>query len=115
MSGGGAAAMGCTGCGMPATDPPGQFVFDKTIMVGGVARKYNLRLPTAYDQSKPYRTIFSLHGCGSPCDQLINMQDAMGFDAIIIAPEQISGDCNSQSNMSKGLAGVRRFGDLGGG
>jgi len=104
MSGGGAAGLGSSGCGMPATDPLGQFVFDKVIMVGGAARKYNLRLPAAYDQNKPYRTIFSLHGCGSHHDQLINMQDAMGFDAIIIAPEQVSGDCfDDQSNMSKDL------------
>jgi polyhydroxybutyrate depolymerase len=104
MSSAGNAAVASNGCGMQPTDPAGQFVFDKTIMVDGVQRKYNLRLPTAYDQNRPYRTIFSLHGCGSHHDQLINMQAAMGFDAIIIAPEQLSGNCfDDQSSMSKDL------------
>ncbi len=85
-------------------DPPGQFVFGKTIMLAGTARKYSLRLPAAYDSKKPYRTIFSLHGCNSHQDQLINIQNAMGFDAIIIAPEQVSGGCfDDQSSMSKDL------------
>src|SRR5882672_10376327 len=104
MSSGGNAAVASSGCGMPATDPAGQFVFDKTILVAGAERKYSLRLPAAYDQNRPYRTIFSLHGCGSHHDQLINMQDAMGFDAIIIAPEQVPGNCfDDQSSMSKDL------------
>ena len=104
MSSGGNAAVASSGCGTPASDPAGQFVFDKTVMVAGVQRKYSLRLPTAYDQSRPYRTIFSLHGCSSHHDQLINMQDALGFDAIIIAPEQVSGNCfDDQSSMSKDL------------
>ncbi len=96
--------MPSTGCGTPAMDPPGQFVFGKTIMLAGTARKYSLRLPAAYDSKKPYRTIFSLHGCNSHQDQLINIQNAMGFDAIIIAPEQVSGGCfDDQSSMSKDL------------
>jgi poly(3-hydroxybutyrate) depolymerase len=104
VSSGGNAAVASSGCGTPATDPTGQFVFDKTILVEGAQRKYSLRLPTAYDPNRPYRTIFSLHGCGSHHDQLINMQDAMGFDAIIIAPEQVSGNCfDDQSSMSKDL------------
>ncbi len=95
---------GSAGCGMMPTDPLGQFVFNKTIMVGGVARKYSLRLPAGYDRNKPYRTIFSHHGCGSHNDQLINIHTATGFDAIIIAPEQISGNCfDDQSNMSRDL------------
>jgi poly(3-hydroxybutyrate) depolymerase len=99
-----AAATPSAGCGKPASDPPGQFVFNKVVMVSGVARQYSLRLPAGYDSSKPYRTIFSLHGCGSHNDQLINIQNATGFDAIIIAPEQISGNCfDDQSNMSKDL------------
>ena len=103
-SSGGASALPSTGCGTPAADPLGQFVFNKTIMVGGTARQYSLRLPTGYDPSKPYRTIFSLHGCNSHNDQLINIQNAVGFDAIIIAPEQVSGGCfDDQSSMSKDL------------
>ncbi len=101
---GGANPMRSAGCGMPATDPAGQFVFNKTVMVSGVARKYSLRLPAGYDPNKAYRTIFSLHGCGAHNDQLINIQTATGFDAIIIAPEQVSGNCfDDQSSMSKDL------------
>jgi poly(3-hydroxybutyrate) depolymerase len=104
VSQGDGGAVGSAGCGMMPTDPLGQFVFNKTIMVGGVARKYSLRLPAGYDRNKPYRTIFSHHGCGSHNDQLINIHTATGFDAIVIAPEQISGNCfDDQSNMSKDL------------
>jgi poly(3-hydroxybutyrate) depolymerase len=104
MTSGGASSMPSTGCGTAATDPPGQFVFNKTVMVAGTARKYSLRLPAGYDSNKPYRTIFSLHGCNSHNDQLINIQGAAGFDAIIIAPEQVSGGCfDDQSSMSKDL------------
>jgi polyhydroxybutyrate depolymerase len=101
---GGAGSVPSPGCGMPASDPAGQYVFNKVVMVSGVARKYSLRLPAGYDPKRPYRTIFSLHGCGSHNDQLINIQNATGFDAIIIAPEQVSGNCfDDQSNMSKDL------------
>ncbi|HEY2900880.1 MAG TPA: hypothetical protein VGL59_09915 [Polyangia bacterium] len=104
VSSDGAAAVASAGCGKPAADPPGKYVFNKTIMVGGVARQYSLRLPTGYDVNKPYRTIFSFHGCGAHNDNLINIQDASGFDAILVAPEQISGNCyDDQSKMSKDL------------
>jgi poly(3-hydroxybutyrate) depolymerase len=104
MPGDGSAGSPSAGCGKAATDSLGQFAFNKTIMVGGVARTYHLRLPAGYDASKPYRTIFSFHGCGSHRDSLINIQTATGFDAIIIAPEQISGNCfDDQSNMSKDM------------
>jgi len=100
----GASSVRSAGCAKPATDPPGQFVFNKTVMVSGVARKYSLRLPAGYDPNKAYRTIFSLHGCGAHNDQLIDIQTATGFDAIIIAPEQVSGNCfDDQSSMSKDL------------
>jgi poly(3-hydroxybutyrate) depolymerase len=104
LADGGASPVRSAGCGMTATDPAGQFVFNKMVMVSGVARKYSLRLPTGYDPNQAYRTIFSLHGCGSHNDQLINIQNATGFDAIIIAPEQVSGGCfDDQSSMSKDL------------
>jgi poly(3-hydroxybutyrate) depolymerase len=104
MPGDGGGGSPSAGCGKAAVDPLGQFAFNKTIMVGGVARTYHLRLPTGYDANKPYRTIFSFHGCGSHRDSLINIQNATGFDAIIIAPEQISGNCfDDQSNMSKDM------------
>jgi poly(3-hydroxybutyrate) depolymerase len=97
-------AMPSAGCGKPASDPTGQWAFNKTINVAGATRTYHLRLPTGYDPNKPMRTIFSFHGCGSHLDQLINIQDATGFDAIIIAPEQISGNCfDDQSAMSKDM------------
>src|SRR5450755_1629979 len=81
------------GCGKPPSDPAGQWAFNKMINVAGAARTYHLRLPAGYAPNKPTRTIFSFHGCGSHLDQLINIQDATGFDAIIMAPEQISGNC----------------------
>ena len=98
------AASTSAGCGKMPADAVGQFVLNKTIMVDGVARKYHLRLPAGYDANKPYRTIFSFHGCGGHNDNLINIQNATGFDAIIIAPEQISGNCfDDQSRMSKDM------------
>ncbi|HVR60864.1 MAG TPA: hypothetical protein VMU50_03145, partial [Polyangia bacterium] len=104
-SAGDAAASASAGCTKPAADPPGQWAFNKTIVVGGATRTYHLRLPAGYDPNKPYRTIFSFHGCGSHRDQLINIQDATGFDAIVIAPEQISGGCfDDQSAMSRDMA-----------
>jgi polyhydroxybutyrate depolymerase len=103
-SSGGTSSMPSPGCGTLVTDSLGQFVFDKTIMVAGTSRKYSLRLPSGYDSKTPYRTIFSLHGCNSHHDELINIQNAIGFDAIIIAPEQVSGGCfDDQSSMSKDL------------
>jgi polyhydroxybutyrate depolymerase len=43
-----------------------------TIMVGAMARKYILRLPTSYDGKKPWPVIFAFHGAGG--------QDATVFD-----------------------------------
>jgi polyhydroxybutyrate depolymerase len=43
-----------------------------TIMVGTLARKYILRLPSTYDGKKPWPVIFAFHGAGG--------QDATTFD-----------------------------------
>jgi len=61
-----------------SADPVGQFVLNKAIMVGGVARKYALPCRPRTIRQKPYRTIFSFHGCGAHDDNLINIQTRPG-------------------------------------
>ncbi|HEY2903088.1 MAG TPA: hypothetical protein VGL59_21075 [Polyangia bacterium] len=100
-------ATGSAGCGkMPATALGAWSNFDQPIIAGGQMRTYGIRLPTSYDPQKPYRLIFSHHACQSHGTNLVNIDQATGFDAIIIAPNQslVPRDCfDDQARQSSDL------------
>jgi polyhydroxybutyrate depolymerase len=70
---GGATASG--GCGQPAA---ASGLLDQAVMVGGVARRYQLFVPTAYDPAVPTRLIFVFHGLGGDGTQI---RSYFGFEA----------------------------------
>jgi len=88
------------GCGMPASQSLMTYV-KHDIMVTKLPanlvamygkRSYYLRLPTAYDPSRKYTTVFLGPGCGSNGSQVIPVQDASKGDAILVGLSPV-GSC----------------------
>ncbi len=92
--GGGAAGSGgatqSSGCGKA---PPGS---DRYSMdVDGTMREYILSVPDGYDQSKPYRLIFTWHPLGGSAQQVAGsgnngyygLKSASNGEAILVSPE----------------------------
>ncbi len=59
-------AVPSSGCGLPRTLKDGHL----TIQTGGTMRTYYLRVPSNYDNKKPYRLILGFHWRGSEGDQV---------------------------------------------
>lgn len=62
------AAKPSSGCGKAPTLAAG----NHSMTVNGVNRWYLLRLPENYNNSQPYRLIFTLHAAGGTADQVAN-------------------------------------------
>jgi len=80
--GGKADAKPSMGCNQPATGALNQWV-ESMVMTGGANRPYSVRLPTKYDQTRPYPVVVLLHGCGGGTNN-VPMEKATGEDAILV-------------------------------
>jgi poly(3-hydroxybutyrate) depolymerase len=93
-SGGGTPSAGCSAAGSPTS---GSFMID----VGGTMREYIIKLPAAYDATRPYRLIFTFHGRmysaqsvadGGPpgSGPYYGIEAVSGGSAIFVAPQALS-------------------------
>jgi predicted esterase len=99
-AGGAAGHFGPTGpsagCGMAPTQSTAVYV-KHNIMVTGVdaayaARNYYLRLPTGYDPTRKYPTVFLGPGCGGDGMSVLPIQNASKADAILVGLSPV-GQC----------------------
>jgi polyhydroxybutyrate depolymerase len=79
-SGPGDAAVPSLGCGKSPTQALATYVRHT---VTGSTRVYDLWVPTGYDPTRAYRTVFLAHGCDGSIPY--PMQDATKGDAILVA------------------------------
>jgi poly(3-hydroxybutyrate) depolymerase len=118
--GGGADAVPSAGCGHAPTlkSSPSTTANYNAITVGGVSRRYILRLPANYDNNHPYRLVLSYHWATGSASQVFNchtesidcyttqspffgLWDLSGGSTIFIAPDGTSGQAaNSGSTNS---------------
>lgn len=107
MRGGGAGAGGSTtptggggsgapdaaksaGCGKTPTITTGSA---RQVMVGGMARTYNIQIPAGYDSNKPYRLILGYHGASQSANTVTGESyfglRTVAQDTILVAPQGI--------------------------
>jgi polyhydroxybutyrate depolymerase len=93
------------GCGKPAMQALAQYV-QYDINVTGLpaqyasmytARNYYVYLPTDYDPTRPYTTVFLGPGCGGNGSQVLPMQNAAGKNAILVGLSPV-GQCFETSD-----------------
>ena len=91
-----------TGCTKPANQALNQWV-RYTLTAKAVEREYFVRLPKAYDPSKPYRLMFTFPGCTGKGNGALPLFNAPGADAIFVGPSP-DGDCFVYGLDSKDVA-----------
>jgi polyhydroxybutyrate depolymerase len=96
------------GCGMAPTQALAAYVQHQIMVTSGLAaadvatftnRNYYLRLPTAYDPTKKYPTVFLGPGCGGDGKSVIPVQNASMGNAIIVGLS-IDGQCFKTNGMN---------------
>ena len=93
--GGGTAVTMSMGCGKAPTLKSGAL----TIQTGGATRKYMLRLPDNYDNTKPYRLMIGFHGATGNATEVAGAQNNGYFglyslsagSTIFVAAEAVGG------------------------
>ncbi len=74
------------GCGEDPTD------VSTTLSIDGVSRKFELYLPSDYDQDREYPLVFAWHGLGGSgalAQYYFGLEQAAGSDAIIVYPDAL--------------------------
>ncbi len=90
-----------TGCGMPPSQPTTKYVQYNINVTTGLAatyvaqysaRNYYVWLPTNYDSTRPYTTVFLGPGCGGNGESVLPMQNASTTNAILVGLSPV-GQC----------------------
>jgi poly(3-hydroxybutyrate) depolymerase len=77
-----------------------------TVMSGGVERRYVLRLPENYDNTRPYRLILGLHGATNNASHVAGNPAFFGLyelsegSTIFIAPEAVGGLWSADTDVT---------------
>lgn len=85
---GGSSPTGSEGCGMETGQAAGSWVASNV----SNNRKYDVRLPANYDDSRAYPVILLLHGCGDATNN-VPVEREVGEDAIVIRGTGTDGTC----------------------
>lgn len=95
------AAVMSPGCGASPTEEPRTWV-EKSLDVGGTARRVWTYLPENYDPSRAYPVVFLFHGCGNETNN-VRMETVIGDDAVMIRGRAVE-DCWDTGTNSPDLA-----------
>jgi poly(3-hydroxybutyrate) depolymerase len=112
-SGGGTPSAGCRAGGSPMS---GRFTID----AGGTMREYIIKLPAAYDSTRPYRVIFTFHGrmysaqtvaYGGPpgSGPYYGIEAVSDGNAIFVAPQATSSSWGNANDVPYIEAMIARF------
>jgi poly(3-hydroxybutyrate) depolymerase len=90
-AGGGTGAKPTAGCGLATFPASGKYTID----VGGTQRSYIIKLPTGFDNTKPFRLVMTWHGLGGTAERTANA----GYEGSYYGLEPLS---NGQAIFTSG-------------
>lgn len=115
-----AASANSAGCGKAPTITTGT----KTLNIDGTNRQFRIRVPSNYQNNKPYKVVYGLHWNGGTMDQVADggrdkwayfgMQKIANETAIFVAPQGLGGGwANSGGRDTKLIDAINDYIDAG--